>query len=57
MISMGCNVSCPVIGRPFDYDWGLDDPTGKPDEEFMVIIKQIEHNILELRKKLQSSEN
>ena len=32
---MGCNVVCPVL--PFNYkksDWGLDDPTGKPDEEF-----------------------
>ena len=31
-ISMGCNVICPFIGRPFDDNWGLDDPTGKPDE-------------------------
>lgn len=21
-ISMGCNVGCPFIGRPFDDDWG-----------------------------------
>ena len=28
-ISMGCNVSCPFVGRPFDENWGLDDPTGK----------------------------
>ena len=23
-ISMGCNVSCPFIGRPFDDNWGLE---------------------------------
>lgn len=51
-ISMGCNVLCPFIGRPFDDNWGLDDPTGKTDEEFVRIIKEIEAKILELKKKL-----
>ena len=30
-ISMGCNVGCPFIGRGFDDNWGLEDPTGKSD--------------------------
>ncbi len=44
-ISMGCDVGCPFIGRAFDYDWGLPDPTGKSDDEFIEVIKQIESNI------------
>lgn len=48
-ISMGCNVSCPFIGRGFDDNWGLDDPTGKSDVEFKEVIKQIEAKILELK--------
>ena len=32
-ISMGCNVGCPFIGRPFDDNWGIEDPTGKSYEE------------------------
>lgn len=48
-ISMGCNVSCPFIGRAFDDNWGLDDPTGKTDEEFKIIIKKIEEKILKLK--------
>ncbi len=48
-ISMGCNVSCPFIGRGFDDNWGLEDPTGKSDEEFVKIIKEIENKILELK--------
>ena len=48
-ISMGCNVECPFIGRPFDDNWMLDDPTGKSDEEFKIIIKKIEENILKLK--------
>ncbi len=49
-ISMGCNVGCPFIGRAFDYNWGLEDPTGKSDEEFIRVIKQIEENIQSLKK-------
>ncbi len=52
-ISMGCNVSCPYIGRDFDDNWGLEDPTGKPDSEFLKVIKQIEEKILELKKELE----
>ena len=51
-ISMGCNVRCPFIGRAFDDDWGLEDPTGKSDEEFKVIIKEIERRILQLKDEL-----
>lgn len=41
-ISMGCDVGCPFIGRPFDDDWGLPDPTGKEDDEFKKVISEIE---------------
>ena len=51
-ISMGCNVGCPFIGRPFDDNWGLEDPTGKSDEEFKVVIEQIRHDILGLKGRL-----
>lgn len=52
-ISMGCNVGCPFIGRGFDDNWGLEDPTGKSDEVFEETIKQIEVNILKLMEKLK----
>ena len=51
-ISMGCNVGCPFIGRAFDDNWGLEDPTGKSDEEFIVIIKEIEKRIIMLKNEL-----
>ena len=47
-ISMGCDVGCPFIGRPFDDDWGLPDPTGKDDAEFQRVIALIEENVLKL---------
>lgn len=51
-ISMGCNVQCPYIGRTFDDNWGLLDPTGKSDDEFLIVIKEIEKKIIELKKNL-----
>lgn len=51
-ISMGCNVGCPFIGREFDDNWGLEDPTGKSDEEFKIIIREIENKILELKERM-----
>ena len=51
-ISMGCDVGCPYIGRDFDDNWGLADPTGKSDEEFIKIIKEIEANITTLAQRL-----
>lgn len=51
-ISMGCNVGCPFIGRAFDDNWGLEDPTGKSDEEFKVIITEIERRIFQLKREL-----
>ncbi len=51
-ISMGCNVGCPFIGRPFDDNWGLVDPTDKSDEEFVQTIKEIELKVMQLKKQL-----
>ena len=47
-ISMGCDVGCPFIGRAFDDNWHLPDPTGQSDEAFIAVIGQIRENILRL---------
>ena len=51
-ISMGCNVGCPFIERAFDDNWGLEDPTGKSDEEFKKVIDEIRVRIMELKQRL-----
>ena len=48
VISMGCEVGCPYIGRVFDDNWGLPDPTGQSDEVFVEVIKQIEDRVRSL---------
>lgn len=55
-VSMGCNVGCPFIGRAFDDNWELEDPTGKSDEEFRRIISKIEENIFKLKVEIESME-
>lgn len=52
VITMGCNVHCPYLPCSLREDWGLVDPTGKSDEEFIKAIQEIETKILELKRKL-----
>ena len=47
-ISMGCNVTCTYIGKYFDDNWQLDDPTGRSDEEFIKVINIIEEKVKSL---------
>ena len=54
VVTMGCNVSCPYLPCKRREDWGLDDPTGKPDEEFRAVIRTIEGNVIRLRDDLKS---
>ncbi len=55
-ISMGCNVGCPFIERTFDDNWGLEDPTGKSDEEFKKVIDEIRMQIFILKQRLDEFE-
>ena len=48
VVTMGCNVQCPFLPCEYREDWGLDDPTGKSDEEFTKVIRAIENRILSL---------
>ena len=52
VVTMGCSVECPYLPCKRREDWGLADPTGKSDEEFISVIKTIETKITELAKSL-----
>ncbi|AGX43155.1 arsenate reductase ArsC [Clostridium saccharobutylicum] len=56
VIKMGCNVACPYLSAKHIEDWGLDDPTGKSDEEFIVTAKKIEGKIKDLAKRIENNE-
>lgn len=52
VVTMGCNVSCPTLPCKYRMDWGLDDPTGKPDEVYAEVIQIIDEKVMELKEKI-----
>lgn len=55
VVTMGCNVECPYLPCKRRENWGLPDPTGKDDEEFLKVIQTIYDNILALRSSIKNS--
>lgn len=53
VITMGCNVECPYLPCIYREDWGINDPTGKSDEEFIFVINEILDKILLLSKRIK----
>lgn len=53
VITMGCNVNCPTVSCRHREDWGLEDPTGKSDEEFQKTIKLIDSKIMDLANRIK----
>ena len=54
VVTMGCNVSCPTLPCRHREDWGLEDPTGQPDEAFEATIQAIEQKVLDLRSRIRN---
>jgi arsenate reductase len=56
LITMGCNVTCPYVPCKYREDWGLKDPTGKSDDEYIKTARTIEDKIIDLKKRIENSE-
>ena len=54
VITMGCNVQCPLLPCSHREDWGLEDPSGKSDEAFLETMRIIEQKVMELRERLRT---
>ncbi len=48
LVTMGCGVECPFVPATAREDWGLDDPVGKPLEEFCRVRDIIEEKVRQL---------
>ena len=48
VVTMGCGVQCPYLPCRHREDWGLEDPTGKTEAEFIQTAKTIEDKIKDL---------
>ncbi|HEX3017178.1 MAG TPA: arsenate reductase ArsC [Caproicibacter sp.] len=48
VVTMGCGVQCPYLPCRHREDWGLEDPTGKPKDDFVKTANIIKEKITEL---------
>ena len=55
-IKMGCNVVCPYLKADYTEDWGLEDPTGKSDEEFIKTARVIEEKVKDLAERIKNNQ-
>lgn len=55
LITMGCNVICPFVPNSHSEDWGLDDPSGGPIEDYRytrdLIKEKVERLINQVKNK------
>ena len=56
VVKMGCNVVCPFLPAKHTEDWGLDDPTGKADEEFIKTARIIKEKVEDLKRRILNNE-
>ena len=54
VVTMGCNVQCPSFPCSHREDWGLEDPSGKADSEFLAVMAQIEKKVLDLKDRIEA---
>lgn len=55
VVKMGCNVVCPYLPAKHTEDWGLEDPTGKGEQEFIKTAKIIEEKVKDLAERVKLS--
>lgn len=56
VVTMGCNVQCPTLPCSHREDWGLEDPSGKGDREFLAVMEQIQEKVLGLKQRIQTGQ-
>jgi len=48
LVSMGCGVTCPFVLCKYEEDWGIEDPSGGPIEDFRVTRDILKDRVIEL---------
>ena len=55
VVKMGCNVVCPLLPAKHTEDWGLEDPSGNSDEEFVKVARIIEEKVKDLAERIKNN--
>ena len=56
LITMGCGVTCPYWPNQHQEDWGIEDPTGGPVEDFRHTRDLIKVKVEELIQRIKDGE-
>lgn len=56
LITMGCNVVCPFVPNSHSEDWGLDDPSGGPIEDYRYTRDLIKDKVEKLISQVKNKE-
>ncbi len=56
LITMGCGVECPYVPTKYREDWGVDDPSGGPKEDFAVTRDIIKSKVEKLITRINQGE-
>lgn len=56
LITMGCNVMCPFIPNSHSENWGLEDPSGGPIEDYRRTRALIKEKVEDLIKRVNNNE-
>lgn len=53
LVTMGCGVSCPTFPSKHREDWGLEDPSGGPIDDFRVTRDIIKDKVKALVERIE----
>jgi arsenate reductase (thioredoxin) len=53
VITMGCNVQCPMLPCRYREDWGLEDPSGKDEQVYIDTARIIETKVRDLAQRIR----
>jgi len=57
LITMGCNVVCPYVPCRYREDWGLEDPSGGPIEDYRKTRNIIKEKVMDLIQRVKKQTN
>ncbi|WP_213975422.1 MULTISPECIES: arsenate reductase ArsC [Tepidanaerobacter] len=56
LITMGCNVACPYVPCRYREDWGIEDPSGGPIEDYRKTRNIVKEKVMHLIQRVKSKQ-
>ncbi len=56
LITMGCNVACPYVPCRYREDWGIEDPSGGPIEDYRKTRNIVKEKVMHLIQRVKNNQ-